>query len=108
MKYLALLLSLLMQVLTCLPCSDTEECRPVTAHVANDGIPSHEDHRHENERCSPFCVCSCCAAVTVCIPEIYPLMPVPEKFETAISYIMGQEQFHSHEDQKIWQPPQLS
>lgn len=107
-KYLAFILGLLLQVLTCFPCSDTEECTPVQITVTDHPVTTHDNHRHENESCSPFCVCSCCAAVTVFVPEIYPLFPEIKKFETRATYIIGQEQLHSYEDQNIWQPPQLS
>lgn len=51
-----------MLVLSLAPCSDTMECQePVQTNIAS--YTSHENHSHEAEMCSPFCICACCGSL---------------------------------------------
>lgn len=42
-------------VLSLAPCGDSVECGE-----SNKTEKSHNKHKHENENCTPFCICACC------------------------------------------------
>ncbi len=91
--------------LSCLPCGDSMECN-IKEEVKISVTDNHQEHNHDAESCTPFCVCSCCAAsayyspfsksqVTKIVfqPSMYPLYDVA--FNAEVYY-------------SIWQPPKIS
>jgi hypothetical protein len=58
-KILALMLSLYVLILPCMPCSDAGT---LTGTQTEFSISVNAEHceRHNEEACNPFCICSCC------------------------------------------------
>ena len=44
--------------LSVMPCNDEQDCKEAK-HT--EQVAQADNHEHENEVCTPFCVCSCCA-----------------------------------------------
>ena len=109
MKIIALILALLIQVVTCIPCGDAIECNNVSVNtVANENQKhQHDTHNHEVETCSPFCACGCCATIAGFLIFDAVNVEFATKLEVQPQYLIGAFQFISFEDQSIWQPPQL-
>lgn len=63
MKFLFTFLSFFLLYLSCLPCSDSNECS-VRVQAKISANTDHQQHNHQKETCTPFCTCSCCAAST--------------------------------------------
>jgi len=63
MKLLAAILSIYILVLTALPCIDEPEDHSVQKNVITQN--STDNHQHEENHCSPFCTCQCCATPVV-------------------------------------------
>jgi hypothetical protein len=85
------------------PCGDNVECgeRKKTEQ-------SHNSHKHENENCTPFCICACCGQ-PVASKIYYPIALTvlkPENFINCIS--IYNQTFISQFSATIWQPPKIS
>jgi hypothetical protein len=99
MKYLVLILSLYIFVLTSSPCVD----EPAGAY-ANKTEQSNNQEK-SNHHCSPFCTCQCCAS-----PVVF------QEFKVSFSYVEFAEKplsFYSSSYIStlfisIWQPPKIS
>ncbi|MCX6352301.1 MAG: hypothetical protein NTX03_10620 [Bacteroidetes bacterium] len=64
MKYLCILLSFYVLMATGMPCMDEDE-----AVVNSVSTTQHSDNtNHDNESCSPFCICNCCGCSGFSIP----------------------------------------
>jgi hypothetical protein len=85
------------------PCGDSVEC-----DVGNRTEQSHNSHKHENENCTPFCICACCGQpVTSNIN--YPIAKnilIPENFNNCKAIYT--QTFISLFSATIWQPPKIS
>lgn len=85
-----------------MPCNDEQDCKQ-SGHT--EQVAQADQHDHENEVCTPFCVCSCCAAhiffqdfvndfsITTVITTVYT-QPASADISSAII--------------PIWQPPKLT
>jgi hypothetical protein len=105
-KWIAIILSLYLLVLSNMPCADLEIGSAIhkTAQFSSE---SNHSHDKDNDLCSPFCACNCCGAqVLSCeIPEIidFPVnhsiitVPLPSYHSVFASNFYG----------SIWQPPQI-
>jgi hypothetical protein len=98
-------------MLSVLPCSDKEECT-TTAKTEQSIISSnsnHDQHNHENEQCTPFCVCACCGVHGFQLQMPFfnfkekKVFTDKEKQKNSYTFIYSNE-FTSN----IWQPPKLS
>ena len=102
-NYIAALLSVYMITLILLPCNDTcnshDQITPTTIQAAQD------HHQADNDFCSPFCFCSCCATAMTAIhfPVFNTIPSVSVKDFTTFH-----QSFLSMEDSSIWQPPKFS
>ncbi|TYB71807.1 hypothetical protein ES677_10265 [Bizionia gelidisalsuginis] len=60
MKFFAIILSIYLTSLTCIPCSDvvvdTQDNTIASIAMADD----HSSSDHDVDLCSPFCTCQCC------------------------------------------------
>ncbi len=86
--------------LAVVPCGDKDDCNEIIHNETSQNTGDHQD-----ESCTPFCVCSCCATHFVVIPfqeigtqiaeinSIYTVQP-ESKISSAII--------------AIWQPPKLA
>lgn len=75
MKYLTVILSIYIMILTCMPCAD--------AYTTNIDCYSIEQQDHEQEHsndieiCSPFCYCNCCQTLTQTSTFVIPKVNIP-------------------------------
>jgi hypothetical protein len=97
--------SVYLVVLMVLPCTEghTAENFAVTLHSHQD-TPDDNTH-HENELCTPFCVCGSCVVAVVIYPvlEITFFQPEHRPMELPNFYSSFKSDFYG----SIWQPPQL-
>ena len=105
MKWSAFLLGIYVLLLSFLPCADSRECNVASGPRVMVLKSGHEGHDHQQESCTPFCICACCGTVTIFQQAVS--FPVPPKrlqerpeFHDVIS-------FHSYDFHTVWQPPQL-
>lgn len=104
MKLLPLLFSLYILLLSCIPCSDNNVCSDSTA-AFDISAPTHDDHDHHNDLCSPFCVCICCGmsivpgyTFTASAAEIHTHQTTSPTYAS---------HFISEVYVNIWQPPKI-
>ncbi len=83
------------------PCSDKEDCNEVN----HEQTAQNQNHEHQDEACTPFCVCSCCAThvvnTTFQNQFVIASIEVSSYREIPTSKVQGAVL-------PIWQPPQLS
>lgn len=107
-KLTASILSLLLLLLSCLPCADG-----INNSVANkqanfaDNHTNHDTDKH-TDSCSPFCICNCCGVQVLNFTPTLLFYPA----ETVTAFIAKpQIVYKSHLASmfsgSIWQPPQI-
>jgi len=96
-------MAIYMLSLVLMPCSDNCDTDshnfPLTIQTAQ------EHHEQDNDMCSPFCICTCCAtsiSITQYQTDLFTLAYSPETFP---SY---EESGYSAFAADFWQPPRLS
>jgi hypothetical protein len=102
MKWLCYLLSVWVMGQVALPCADALVGEGKPAHVHTAGAPEPEESHHD--QCSPFCACTCCAAVVVAdffFPSFALLLVYPAK---PASDVLAQ--FTARDISPCWHPPQ--
>ncbi|MDX2190448.1 MAG: DUF6660 family protein [Bacteroidota bacterium] len=103
MRLISIILSIIVGALSVLPCSDNENCNQEKLGLATD----HSNHQHEEDFCTPFCVCSCCGSIgfTISVPFFDIQITRYEISKTTIPYYsdLSSSYFYS-----FWQPPKLS
>lgn len=93
--------------LSALPCADRIECNDV-AKTEITTTENHQDHKHETENCSPFCICACCGiSVTQFNPTVFTSKKVIY-FPLQKNYSYYKLNYSSIDFCNIWQPPKLS
>jgi len=92
-----------MVFLTVLPCADVhseKDTMPATMEQAAD------HHEHDNDLCTPFCVCTCCgtSVTNVFYTSIFSdIVPASSQdFPVYVSSFISEVYFN------IWQPPKIS
>jgi len=109
MKSASIILSILLLILSCLPCADAAK---EVIFDANGAVVTHsDDHSKEahTDLCSPFCICNCCGAQVLSFTPIsvFLLMDVPTEY-VAKQEISYKSQLASMFHGCIWQPPQIA
>ncbi len=104
MKYLGIIFSIYVMILSVAPCGVLEDCNATECQQQSKTPDSQSKHK---ETCSPFCVCNCCgcsgfklefASSTVTVFN----QPIQNKtFSSGSSFI---SQFVC----RIWQPPKIA
>jgi hypothetical protein len=93
--------------LSCLPCSDGNEC-DVSSKTGEKISPAtnHQKHSHAKETCTPFCTCSCCAAS----PYYSPLFKIAATKVISLleKYPLYNVAYNTEVYYTIWQPPKLA
>jgi hypothetical protein len=103
-KLISYLLAFYTIALACIPCQD-EISLPLQDHIRTEVSTTHDhDTTPVADLCSPFCICACCAAITLlgapsCLPEI----AVKPRYEQ--TYFTYNSPFGSNSLNAIWQPP---
>ena len=100
-KILANVLWVYLLTLLVLPCNDTcgsdSHVQPITLEQAQD------HHEEENNLCTPFCTCSCCAT-PVLVGHLQELELNVAEFARHSDY---SHSFFSSYSHSIWQPPKI-
>ncbi|RYD82196.1 MAG: hypothetical protein EOP53_04355 [Sphingobacteriales bacterium] len=103
MKFFTYLLTVYMLLLSCMPCGDSSDCSEgeKVSVVLND--TDHNDHEDE-ENCTPFCVCACCAVPVFQAPVGVAVKTFTQRNQLNTS---TEEDFFSASHGSIWQPPRV-
>ncbi len=109
-RFVALILSIFITVLTAMPCTDAEPCSHKHNKIEQSNDNQHGDHDDESEHCTPFCVCACCGSLHVIIPMqlfqvYYKLMP--NQLMSKIYLTPYKSIFKSVYEHSFWQPPKV-
>jgi uncharacterized protein DUF6660 len=104
MKFLFVFLGFYILSLSCIPCSDGNECN-AQSEVKVSALNTHQEHDHSKEACSPFCTCSCCAAPAFYLAQSKS-QTAKDIFQTE-KYPIHNEDFSTEVLNSIWQPPKL-
>lgn len=105
MRLLTFIIGCYVLGLSFLPCGDRLEC-DIKAPVSISSAAGHDDHRHSEEHCTPFCSCSCCASSvsTRAISQI----DVTQSMPLTRYYSIYHPSFSPAPCFGIWQPPKIS
>ncbi|PKB18458.1 DUF6660 family protein [Flavobacterium sp. 5] len=104
MKFTNIILSIIIVVLSCMPCADKEQgVSSVKVTITN----SSKQH-HEKDTCSPLCICNCCgcqgfAYNTICNYNFVAIKNIIDKKLPEYKSILTSNFYGS-----IWQPPQIN
>jgi len=104
MKFISIILSFYMLMLTAIPCIDAHA--DTVFHKTELAQEKQDNHHHsDSDKCSPFCTCNCCA--TSVIFEVYLVQldcfPFSQK-----KYFPVSSGFFSDPLASIWQPPKIA
>jgi hypothetical protein len=106
-KVIRFLLAIHIGFLSVYPCSDSETCadeqKSGITYVDNN---SHEHSSDEQDLCSPFCICACCAA-HIQLNHVADITFTNMIHNTKVSTLYREKPMlnNSH---SIWQPPKIS
>ena len=106
MKIIRFILAIYITVLTVYPCSDPYTC--IDEFQNGVQVVSVSDHDHsdaERDVCTPFCICSCCAAhIKLSAISDIDFAGVVHNTKATVPYMERQSiADHNH----IWQPPRI-
>jgi hypothetical protein len=90
-------------VLSLAPCSDSVEC-----DEGNKTEQSHNNHKHENESCTPFCICACCGQHAFSKFNYPAEQSILKPENLCNSKAIYTQTFISQFSASIWQPPKIS
>lgn len=105
MKVTAIFLTILLFALNFIPCKDAVACTPNDAKAGVELAGTHNDQeKHDDDSCSPLCICSCCSVAPMPSPSI-----VVETLVESVHPVLASVYTHQLLDISlpIWQPPQL-
>jgi hypothetical protein len=107
MRLFALLLSLYLTCLSCMPCTDEVEVCVAQAQTTISATPHSDCGKNSfGDWCSPLCQCHCCAGVVLA-----PFKPVqlaitpPEQWTTGRRHAALLVATPSSSTADVWQPP---
>ncbi|MEO5645370.1 MAG: DUF6660 family protein [Bacteroidia bacterium] len=86
---------------TCTDGVDNNGCGKVNAQIQTS---NNESQHHQDENCSPFCVCSCCSGAII-TKVGFTLVVSPLATERLL---FATPQFNSADYSSIWQPPKIA
>ncbi|MFD2887805.1 DUF6660 family protein [Chitinophaga cymbidii] len=108
MRNAATILSIIMIILSCIPCADQGlsggSVSPTQNHYSSVQEHSSGHSKHHNDACSPLCVCSCCSVVTFVYQYVSIDILLPESLS---SYNCYNNYSYPELSFPIFQPPQL-
>ncbi|WP_185269826.1 DUF6660 family protein [Adhaeribacter swui] len=104
MKWVAIIFSFYLLVLSCIPCADAAPQdntaqKTISADNTCAGSPSSDV-----DLCSPLCLCTCCTGVTLVHP-VFKLESIPVLVNIPVP--VYQTVSIPNPTFSIWQPPQL-
>jgi hypothetical protein len=102
MKLLHIFLSIYILALSSLACTDAD-----VSHVSSvsEISAAQSSDSHEDETCSPFCICACCGSVAVHFSEKAPVKHQEFIFNR---YFLSQESDVIDISFSVWQPPKIA
>ncbi|TLV02211.1 DUF6660 family protein [Dyadobacter luticola] len=104
-RWVLIFLSVYTMLLACMPCQD-EASENALVSVSTVAANTHQGHPAQMDLCSPFCICACCAGVTL-QPQL-PSVPFLSSFisfeEITFAYLPGKL---TGDLTSIWQPPRI-
>jgi hypothetical protein len=104
MKFLTIILSFYLLLLTAIPCIDTSVDN--TLNKTELSQENQDNHQHnDSDLCSPFCACNCCA--TSVIFQQY-LVQINYFSYIEKQYFPVSSGFFSVRLASIWQPPKIA
>ena len=109
MKSASIILSIILLVLSGLPCADAD--KDVVIDATGKVIAHTDEHSKElhTDLCSPFCVCNCCGVQILSFTPalVFEVLSVPADYAEK-PLIIYNSNLASQFLGGIWQPPQLS
>jgi hypothetical protein len=102
MKFISILLTLYTLSLSVMPCADGYTCSDEAQESSLARSTEHD--ADEEDFCSPFCVCACCAQSVWTPHLVYETKVATNEQQTFIYELPN----FSSQIQSIWQPPKLS
>ncbi|WP_430971575.1 DUF6660 family protein [Sunxiuqinia rutila] len=101
MKYVAVILSVYIMVLTAMPCDDVHAAN--TNSVSLELVKKSPNQTNDIDLCSPFCFCHCCQ--TLSFPSFFRISNV--NLVKITLDIKLKEPAFSSPIAPIWQPPKI-
>lgn len=101
MKYVTVILSMYVMVLTAIPCNDVHasNSNSVTLELSEQS----QNHTNNVDLCSPFCFCHCCQ--TLFFPSFFSIS-FTNLVESTLDVKLKEYSFSSPVA-SIWQPPKI-
>lgn|GEM_PF-166240 len=104
-RILTLLFSVYFLSLSCIPCSDKDDCKYPKSDQSTLATTDHNSHNNNTENCSPFCMCACCGQS--CNFE-HLQTDLGFNFPTVLQKTtVYKSSFVSDVSFSIWQPPKI-
>lgn len=103
MKWITLLFSLHIFVMSCISCTDdimTIEAKQTVSLLSTD----QDQQSNQVDWCSPFCICNCCAGVVLDIIQNIDVLPATSFNKMLCLY---KQDFTAQFYYSIWQPPKI-
>jgi hypothetical protein len=106
-KFLYVILSLYLVLLSSLPCADVEVNTSAYTEMASTSNQDEHSHDKEDDLCSPFCICNCCGSQITHYLQVvmidFPILSKPIKTQLPTYKFLFASNFYG----SIWQPPQI-
>lgn len=106
LKTLAIILSLIVTMMSSLPCCLYDNCPGDKEHA--EQTTGHEEHQEEAGRCTPFCVCATCSVPLSQISRFEPVWELPFVIESKTRFLILEQRLSPSFFHSFWQPPKLS
>lgn len=106
MKFTAIILSVLVLLLSAMPCAEDMVISKYSEIVEHNEGDSHS-HENSGELCSPFCSCSCCSQHMVTAVAVVSFIPICYHQEDIITQSFYKSKLPLNVYSSIWQPPKL-
>ena len=105
-QLLTLLLSVYLLALMGVPCRDDHSHTTTTTIAVEKQLAQEDNHGHEADNCTPFCVCACCTTPIV-VQQLFTFQPVIFHAPYNRNVISFYQPVASSYFGSIWQPPQI-
>ena len=107
MRLTAFLLSILVLLLSCLPCADAVACGSAQGESFAHFTSSNQQHTpHSDDCCSPFCQCACCASLAMPQQAAFDF-PEAIAIHSDVTFASYLPEPVREMVRPVWQPPRL-
>jgi len=104
MKFIAFIMAFLVLALSVMPCADNGNFMDEGKSKKGLTNSSHEQNNSEDDACSPFCTCTCCAGFS--INHFIAVLTITSNYENNHTSTFLPSDVTGIAS-AIWQPPQL-